>query len=168
LLVFCLLAESPPIDAVEQREIDARDLIVARAGRRPGLALPRGGREAPLRQWGLELLERIEPVAELLGRGGEAHAEAVAAQRKALEHPEATPSARQLAEIKAGHGSFFEHSLELARRHHAHFASRRLTPERDAELEALALASLAEQRRLEEQDRSLPFDAFLARYFSES
>jgi glutamate--cysteine ligase len=44
LLIFCLLADSPPIDAVEQQEIDRRDLAIAREGRRPGLKVAAGGR----------------------------------------------------------------------------------------------------------------------------
>ena len=47
-MIFCLLADSPPIDAAEQQEIDRRDLAVAREGRRPGLKIVTGGRERPL------------------------------------------------------------------------------------------------------------------------
>jgi hypothetical protein len=66
LLIYCLLAESPPISAAEQTEIDARDLTVAREGRRPGLKLVGGGRERGLPERGLELLAGIREVAALL------------------------------------------------------------------------------------------------------
>jgi hypothetical protein len=66
LLIYCLLSESPPISAAEQDEIDARSLKVAREGRRPGLKFVDGGRERGLSERGLELLQGVGAVAELL------------------------------------------------------------------------------------------------------
>lgn len=166
LLIFCLLTESPPIDAAEQREIDARDLAVAREGRKPGLTLPRGGEEASLRDWALELLERIGPVAELLDADGEGYVAALEGERDAVSHPELTPSARLLEALFAARTGFFEYMLEVARNHHEYLAA--LPPSgREAALESLAAASIAEQRRIEEADRSLPFEEYLSRYFAE-
>jgi glutamate--cysteine ligase len=170
LLMFCLLSESPPLDADEQREIDARDLIVAREGRRPALALPRNGGSAPLRAWALELLEALEPVAALLdGEGaGEGYAAAIEAQRESVEHPEATPSARLLDALVATGSGFFGGMLDIARRHHDYLTALPLSAERAARLEALAAASLAEQMQHDADDREAPFDDYLARYFAES
>ncbi len=166
LLNLCLLAESPPIDPEEQREIDARDLAVAREGRRPGLALPRSGREVPLKAWARELLDRMQGVAELLdGEDGD-YSAAIDAQREALEHPEATPSGRLLRALVDERRGFFEYTLELARLHHAYFLALPVSAGREAELEAAASASLAEQRRFEERDAATTFDGFLAEYFA--
>jgi glutamate--cysteine ligase len=167
LLLCCLFMDSPPIEAAEQLEIDARDLAVAREGRRPGLVLPRSGREAPLRDWGLEVLERMEPVAALLDVDGEGYVASVAAQREAIEDPEATPSARLLGDLLMRRMDFFDYMLEVARAHQDYFAALAEGSARDADLEETASASLAAQRRLEEQDRRISFDAYLQHYFAE-
>ncbi len=167
LLTYCLLAESPPIDAAEQREIDARDLAVAREGRRPGLALPRAGGTLPLEDWGLELLDRMQPVAELLDDGNRDYSAAIDAQREALASPEATPSGRLLEALIGERRGFFDYTLELAGLHHAYFLALPVSAGREAELEAAAAASLTEQRRLEERDRATTFDAYLTAYFAQ-
>lgn len=168
LLIHCLLQDSPPVGPDEQREIDARDLTVAREGRRPGLMLPRAGRLVPLREWGLELLEGVEAVAALLDEGGPRYSRAVGVQREALEDPDATPSARLLDALKATRTSFYAHALGLARAHREHFMALPLASAREAALDAQALASLVEQRRLELEDAAEPFSAFLERYFAET
>jgi glutamate--cysteine ligase len=168
LLLFCLLSDSPPIGSIEQQEIDARDLAVAREGRRPGLMLRRHGRDVALREWGLELIAQIERVATLLDVDGEGYVAAVAAQREALEEPSATPSGRLLDSLLERRSGFFGYMLEVARAHHDYFASLSQVSAREAALEAAAKSSLAEQRRAEEADRPVPFDAYLARYFAEA
>ena len=165
LLVHCLLAESPPIGADEQREIDARDLMAAREGRRPGLVLPSGGTTRELRAWGLEIVDRLAEIAELLDRDGEGYVGALEAQRAALEDPDATPSARLLAAMRERCESYMEHIRGLASAHRDALLATPLSAEREAELEALAAASLEEQARLEQDD--LPFAEYLARYFAE-
>jgi len=165
LLVYCLLADSPPISGAEQREIDARDLAAAREGRRPGLELPRDGGAIELRAWALEVLDGLHEVAELLD-DGEGYVAAVDAQREAAERPEATPSARLLDAMRVRGESFFDHVRGIADRHREHFLALPVDPEREAELDALAAASLAEQAALEENE-AMSFGEYLRRYFSE-
>lgn len=166
LLLYCLLADSPPIDVDEQREIDARDLAVAREGRRPGLALPCRGALRSLREWGLEVVDRLGEIAERLDGDGEAgHVAALAAQRAALEDPDATPSARLLEAMRERRESYMEHIRGLASAHRDALLAAPLSPEREAELEALAAASLEEQVRLEQDIQ--PFADYLAHYFAE-
>ncbi|MBN1240275.1 MAG: glutamate--cysteine ligase [Gammaproteobacteria bacterium] len=167
LLIYCLLADSPPISPEEQREIDRRDLSVAREGRLPRLELPRAGQAVPLRRWGLELLEQVRAVAELLDTDGNDYAAAVDAQREAVEDAEATPSARLLNELRSDKQSFFHYMLGVARSHHEYFSALTLAPARAAELQELAARSLEEQKALEADDTE-PFSRYLARYFAET
>ncbi len=170
LLVYCLLAESPPIDADELREMDARELAAAREGRRPGLELPRLGERIELTAWAREVLDRLLEVAEALdndGAGGAGYVAAVEAQREAVERPDATPSARILAEMRATGVSFFEHVRAVADRHHEHYLGLPVDAEREAQLESLAAASLEEQRVLE-YDETLSFAEYLDRYFAQA
>lgn len=164
LLTYCLLADSPPIDDDEQREIDARELTVARRGREPGLVLPAEGRSRALKAWGLEIVDRLGEIAEMLDADGDDYSAALAAQRAALEDPDDTPSAQLLASMRAENATFFEHVSELAKAHRARFLSTSLPGERAAELEALAAASLEEQLQLEQDDT--PFGEYLARYLA--
>src|SRR5690606_18877194 len=96
----------------------------------------------------------------------EGYVAAVEAQRDAVERPEATPSARLLDAMLARGESFFEHVRGIADRHHEYFLALPMAPEREAELDALAAASLDEQAALE-KDETLPFGEYLRRYFSE-
>lgn len=163
-LLYCLFSASPPIDPAEQQDIDARDLAVAREGRRPGLRLPRGGGTVPLRDWALEILGRVEPIAAMLDDDRVIYARAVAAGREAVAEPDATPSAQLLAALRRS-CSFFEYGLDLARRHHLHFLARALDPERQRELDAAVAESLRRAETLESR-QDVPFDEYLRRYFS--
>ncbi|MGD8339228.1 MAG: glutamate--cysteine ligase [Gammaproteobacteria bacterium] len=165
LLLHCLLESSDPISDSEQSEIDQRELAVAWEGRRPGLELGRDGERVALRQWALELVDRLEMIADSLGDERGRYAEAVKEARESIMQPETTLSARVLAELESGHCSFLEWALELARRQRRLAAEYVFEPGRRAELEAIARESLAEARALEAADE-LPFDEYLERYLA--
>jgi glutamate--cysteine ligase len=166
LLLTCLLRESPPIGAAEQEEIDARDLIVARDGRRPKRAIVEGGRERPLRDVGLDVVSQMGEIAELLDAGGEGYVAALEHARAALEDPDRTPSAALLRDLTAERATFFEHALALARDHSAYFASLGLADERDRALAATAERSLEEAAALE-RATTQPFGEYLRGYFAQ-
>jgi glutamate--cysteine ligase len=166
LLIFCLLAPSPAISAAEQAEIDARDLDAAREGRRPKLKLVAGGRERPLRELGLELLEGVRAVAELLDVDGEGYVAAVASAAEALRDPDRTPSAALLAALRGERASFFEYTLELARAHAAYFRDFALAAERERALADAARRSLEEAAALPAADPR-PFEQYLRDYFAQ-
>jgi glutamate--cysteine ligase len=161
LLICCLLADSPPITAAEQVEIDARTLAVARHGRRPGLAVPDGGAERTLNDMGRPLLEGVRAVAELLdGEGAEGYVAAVDAAAQALREPDRTPSAALLRALRDERATFAEYMLALADSHAAYFRDFMLSPEREAALVACATKSLAEAEALASAD-SAPFAKYL-------
>lgn len=165
LLVYCLLEDGPRIERREQEEIDARDLTIAREGRRPGLTLPRDGKAVPMRDWGFQILDRLESVAELLDADRRDYATAVGAAREALREADATPSARVLAELRSGAVSFREFALALARSHHEYFLSLDAETERQRELASAARDSLREAEALAGEP-DVPFDEYLRRYFA--
>jgi len=165
LLIYCLLAESPPISAAEQAEIDARDLMVAREGRRPGLMLVDAGRERRLSERGLELIAGIREVAELLDVDSQGYVAAVDAAAEALRDPARTPSAALLAALRTEHASFFEYTLSLARTHAAYFRDFALAPAREQALAETARRSLDEAEALPRKDPR-PFADYLRDYFS--
>lgn len=165
LLVYCLLASSPPIAPGEQAEIDARDLAVAREGRRPGLKVVAHGREVALEELGAQHLEGVRAVAEILDADAEGYVAAVRAAGEALREPERTPSAALLSALRSEQASFAEYTLALARSHAAYFRALPLAAEREAELEGVARRSLLEAEGLAGRD-SRTFEAYLRDYFA--
>ncbi len=100
-LLFCLLNESPPLDAEERKMIDDNQMAVALTGRDPALVLQRRREpSSPLRRWAEDMLGRLQPICELLdlSEAGRPYAVALAEQREVLADPDRTPSARMLAE----------------------------------------------------------------------
>lgn len=164
-LLFCALQESPLTGDAESRENTANFARSVKEGRRPGLLLERHGKPVSLCDWGLELVERMAPVAALLdqARGGGDCGAALAAQRAKLVNVDLTPSARVLEAIRAEQSSFDAFALRQSLAHAAHFRSRPLDEDAMARYGAEADASLAAQKQVERSD-SGDFAQYLARY----
>jgi glutamate--cysteine ligase len=163
LLIYCLLSESPSISAAEQTEIDARDIRVAREGRRPRLKIDVRGRSVELRKAGLEILRGVAETAALLDGGNADYSAAVTAAESALENSAETPSAKLIRELSATGASFLEYALEVAKQHRSYFLSLPLDPVKEDILEAAVARSLADAAALEAEDQ-LPFAEYLRRY----
>lgn len=138
---------------------------VVKQGRRPGLQLELEGRAVSLQDWGLSLLERMEPIAVLLDvqQGGEQHQQVLQAQREKLRDPELTPSARVLNEVRAAGKSFTAFALQQSRSQAEQFLARPLSAAQTAEFEAIARASVAQQHAIERLQTG-DFDTFVAAY----
>jgi len=164
-LLFCALEDSPPTGSEEARENTANFSLMAREGRRPGLSLIRRGCEVSVKSCGLELLERIQEVADLFDSkpGERVHTAAVAAQREKFMDADLTPSARVLREVREQNGSFMDFSLSLTAAHHDYLRTRRLTAEETSRFDARVSDSLAEQERAERADQG-DFEEFLLDY----
>jgi glutamate--cysteine ligase len=164
-LLFCALEESPLITP-ECGELLARNFgRTVKEGRRPGLLLKRDGGEVTLKDWGLEIMDRLRPVAELLDRerGGSEHLQALQAQIAKLNDPDVTPSARVLAELRANGKSFSDFGLRQSEKHAAFFRAYPPSAEEQAYYEQLAQTSLAEQEELE-RTQTGSFDDYVTAY----
>lgn len=167
-LLFCLLQDSPLIDADEREAIDQNQSLAAHHGRDPALTLNDGGRARGLKDWGCELCRAMEGVCEILDGDDPArpYSASLAAQRAALEAPELTPSARMLAQMRAEGEPFFAFARRMSLQHKHYFDGLALAPERERMFEALAAASLQRQAAIEAADDQ-PFDEFLREYFAQ-
>ena len=168
LLLYSLLSESPPISRVEQRAIDANEMLTAHRGREPGLYLQRDGRPQLLQQWALEVVDQMVGVCELLDRGhaDQRYQQALAQQRALILDPERTPSAQMLAQMRERDEGFHHFASRISQQHQQYFCSRAVNREHEQRLAAEAVASLERQAALEASDDG-DMARFLQRYFSE-
>lgn len=167
-LLHCLLSDSPPDHAEEIRELAHNQHVTAARGREPGLCLRREGRDVPLVEWGLGLIDDLVSVAQRLDavHGGDAHVQAVARARSALQAPATLPSARVLAAISETHGDRFLSMVCAQSQHtHDHLLSLPWTASQQAHHEALAARSLDDQRTIEAAD-TLPFEVYRQTYLA--
>lgn len=167
-MLYCLLLPSPTISPRERRWIDANEVLAAHRGREPGLLLQRADGEIRLHDWGRQVLSAMEPLAALMDdEVGGAMTAALKAQQFKMVEPEATPSARVLAEMRANGEGFAEFARRLSEQHREVFKHLELDPNRAALFQRLADESRDKQAQIEAAD-DCDFDTFLMRYFAQT
>jgi glutamate--cysteine ligase len=168
-MLACLLADSPLLSDAEQRAHNQNLLDVAHRGREPGLELNRDGEPARLRDWGQEILHALLPVAEYLDRvhGCNDFEDALDEQLNKILHPDLTPSARMLHEMRSNGESFYHFAHRLSLQHHRYFSNRGLSAAQTQEFDQMVEQSFADQARIEAQEQG-DFDRFLQDYFAQT
>lgn len=166
-LLFCALDDSPNMDGGECRECTANFALTVKEGRKPGLQLSRAGQSVALKDWGLELLARIEACAERFdaAHGDDLYRQALASQRAKLEDARLTPSARVLQSLREDQLSFHAFALRQSERHAEWFRSRPLDSAEQAAFEQAARDSLAAQAELEASQQG-SFEDYVERYMA--
>ncbi len=169
LMLYCLLRESPPISAQERLEIDQNEMLAAHRGREPDLALSRCGKAITLKEWALEICDAMAEVCDLFdgNTSKRPYRQALARQRRLVENPDFTPSARVLAEMRGGKESFFEFARRKSLEQQWYFAELPVNGEREQTLVELAARSMQKQKEMEAADK-IDFDQFLQDYFNQS
>ena len=166
LMLYALLQDSPRIATRERRDIDENQVQVAHRGREPGLHLARERQAVELRVWAHEILDGMAGVAELLDGGSDGpHVASLKRQREKIDHPDLTPSARMLAEMREQGEGFFALAWRWSETHRRAFQEARLDPEQNALFERLAAESIARRQAIEAADQ-VDFDTFLSDYFA--
>ncbi len=168
LFLFCLLADSPPLDARDRRENKHNEVTTAHEGRTKGLKLSCAGRERALSEWGRDLCDRMTPACELLDLANvtDRYSRTLAEQAQLFDDPEATPAARVIGEMRSNGESFVAFANRKSREFGEYFKSR---PPDDAQLQRfdkLAEMSDKERAEIEAADR-LSLDEHIADYFSQ-
>ena len=168
-LLHCVLSDSPPDTPEEIGVLAQNQYVVAERGRQPGLRLRRDGSEIALTQWGAQLLDECQPIAEALDRirGDGGYRAAIVAAREMLADADATPSARVLSEVTRDYdASYIEFALAKSIEHRRELLDSEPSDAATARLSRMALDSLAQQRALEESDRHTPFEDFRQQYLA--
>jgi glutamate--cysteine ligase len=168
-LLFCLLHESPTISAEERKEIDHNQSSTAHHGREPGLKLQRNGKPILLSTWASEIFQAMGDVCNLLDctQPNAPYSSALKEYFQSVENPDLTPSARILQEMRDNKEPFFPYSMRYAQQHADYFNSVNINEEQFRFFTDTAQQSLADQKRMETNDR-LSFEDFLGHYFAET
>ncbi|PID47072.1 MAG: glutamate--cysteine ligase [Proteobacteria bacterium] len=168
-MLFCLLQESPLIDDAERKEIDHNQSTVAHLGRKPGLELNRNGAPISLKNWGLELMDAMLPVAQLLDQihSNTCYQTSLQQQRQLFDNPALTPSAKVLDSMMTEHDSYYGFARHQSQQHREYFLQRKLTKETWERFSNKAAESIAQQAALEAEPQ-IDFGKFLQQYFEGS
>ena len=167
-LLHCLLSDSPPDSPAEIVTQAHNQHNVAERGREPGLLLERGDTMITLKDWGLELVAQMGPIAQALdaAHGSKDYSAAVQSALHGLQHPDTLPSARVLQAIKEEHdGAFGTFVRAESLRTRQAMLDMPLPAEVQARFHALAADSWEAQRKIEASD-TMSFDDYLREYFS--
>ncbi len=167
LLIYCLLTESPKLSDEELQEVASNQVGTAKYGRDPEFRLSRNGDLVSVACWANEIMDGILAVAAELDQhdDNDSYVEAVRLMQTLVGEPEATPSARIVAELQSANTGFFKFAMTMAESHRDYFAS--ITQPDHASSEVFrqeAAESLRRQQAIEAAD-SISLDEYLADYF---
>ncbi len=164
-LVYCLLEESPPIEATERLANAVNHVAVAVEGRRPGLQLQRSDGMVDLADWAQQICARVLHVAGFMDPDrSNGTVAAVEAQMRAIEDPTLTPSARMIAELEETGLSFLDYAMSIGSEFAGYF--RAMDPELNTNWAMLvdeSRESLERQGAIEAAD-TLSFDQYVENY----
>lgn len=163
-LTWCLLTLSPKASEKEDQKIKNNVHKTVFEGRRPGLMLEQGNDDISLQSWGLNILEEMQELAQLMDKASNSsfHVDALNQQKLKLADSNLTPSAqvlRQLEDTGMEYGLF----TLLQAKEHKQQLSEPLSAEVIQKWEALAEQSLQQQGQIEQNDTQT-FAEFLAEY----
>jgi len=168
LLIYCLLKDSPKLGDEELGELMRNQIGMAKFGRDPEFRLFRNGQPVSVRDWAKEILDGVLAVAAELDRhdNNDSYTQAVRVMHALVDEPEATPSARIIAELKDANTGFFRFAWEMARSHRDYFASIAQPDAASSErFSKEARESLQRQKDIEAAD-SIGLDEYLQQYFA--
>jgi len=166
LMMFAWLADSEPLEINEMRQIAGNMSEVAHNGRKPGLMLDKQGKQVPLEEWGLSILDSLKPIAaQLDSTGGDLYSHTLELQRAKFLDSDKTPSAMVLAGIKE-RGSFFDYALDHSVTAHDNLLASTSDVTLAEHLEQEVVESIKSLGEAESQCEG-EFEDFLNQYFSQ-
>ncbi len=167
-LLHCLLADSPPDTPAEIAALARNQHRTAASGREPGLMLERDGEQIALMDWAQELVDQCAPIAAAMdaANAGSLYADAVAAAKHSLQHPDTLPSARVLASVTNDYDKSFVGFIraQSAKTREALLALP-FTSDQQTRFEQMTTTSVAEQKEIEAND-TMPFEIYRQQYVS--
>ena len=169
-LLTCLTDTSPVCDEAGQRRNKTNLQRTVTQGRDPELTLlSEGDEEVSLAKLAQPIVNRMSEIADWFDRDANRNGQyqRIAEEaRKKVSDPSLTPSARLLHEMDSSGQSFWQIAKKYSGQWHSEHLSQPVNSSVLASLEAEARASIERQRELEAEDEE-PFEAYLARFYSQ-
>ena len=169
-LLFCLFSDSPDISDQDSQRLSENMLRTVYNGRDPELKLWQNQSERSLRQWGKELLEKMDPIAQQLDIANQSknhYSQALAKMQGKISEAQATPSAQMLAEMTENTETYFRMAMRKAQEQRDTFTQGNIEAELEKTYSELAKASHNKQAQIENNDTQ-SFDRYLADYWAMS
>ena len=168
-LMFCLLSDSPQTNDLENSQMPDNMLRTVYEGRNPELQLMCNQTTCSLQDWGAEILDKMQPIAEILDSAHKStdYQHILQKMQAAIYDHRLTPSALLLEEMQQQNETFYAMSMRKAREQREDFLARKLDHDTHQKFMALAQQSLQQQTDLEKSEQ-LSFDEFLANYWKSS
>ena len=163
-LSWCLFSKSPVISDQECGIIGANQAVVVHQGRKPGLMLETCAGPKSLRNLGLEMMENLRLVADIMPEKQQVLA-AIEAMAARINDPALTPSAQVLAAMEQEGLSHQDLCFRLAKQHQEHHLQQSLCLQRRQELSDQVSESIVQQEHIE-AGQTQSFDDFLAAYLA--
>lgn len=167
-LLYCLLNDSPLSSEQEYQQLQENQRRMVYRGRDPGLQLYYRGEERLARQWGDNMLDEINAIAELLDahHNNNDYRNALKQQQQKIQNAQLTPSAKVIESMQAESVTFYRWAMNKALANREYFLAQPPTASLEEEYALMAKASLTQQAERESQD-TLPFATYLANYYSQ-
>ena len=150
-MIYCLTKESPDIRVRENNELVQNQSDVALYGRKKDLSLYRDGKATTVRDWGLEMINEMRPIAAMLDEvypKGK-YQENLSQQEEKLNNPELTPSAKILADMQERKESHQEFTFRLSKEHHQTLLNQKPNEQIRETLEKEVSLSISKQEEME-------------------
>lgn len=166
LILHCLVQPSPDSDPTDEQELQHNLQQVVWFGRQTDLMLARQGQAVAFKDWALELMEQLQPLAQWLDslQSDQSYQRALKQQRAKVEQPELTPSAQMLLQMAENPQSFYDWAQQLSRQHHQQLASGLTSAQRERWQQSVHESWLQQQNH--DAEPQIPFADYLQRYFA--
>jgi len=153
-LLFCMLHESPVIELPERQQIDHNEMLTAHHGRKPGLKLFRSGHDQSLKSWALEIMDEMAGVCNLLDAStiDRPYTSSLNKQIECILHPDMTPSARMLNDMREDHDSFHGFAQRMSKKHANYYKNLELTAGQEQFYQQEVKRSVEKQKHIEDSD----------------
>jgi len=164
-MLFCLLHESENITDQERMTIDQNIITVAHKGREPQLKLKTMDGDIALKDWGINLFEQMQPIAEMLDASSTDHkyTESLQYHLEMVNDASLTPSAIMLEEMRDRGEGFYSFANRMSQMHKRYFKLNPLSTERLNFFEQSVIDSHQKQKEIEAAD-TMSFSEFMKFY----
>lgn len=167
-LTYCMLEPSAPLQCDEQRQSESNMNAVVERGRDPTLQIIDEGQRKTIKQWGNEIMDKLQQVAQLLDKAhdSDVYQQALTTEKQKINDVSLTPSAQILKAIVEEKQSLTDMALHNATEYKNQLLSQKYQYYNEQYFENSVVNSLAKQRDIEKSDE-LSFDEFLKDYFNQ-